>query len=135
MRSRLVLTLVVLLLSAGQSVLAQDRMLTLDDIYDPAKRVNFGGSPPAGLTWMNDGKSYLHARRDPETRARHLMRVNISTGDATPFYDAAKMEAAFVGLPGMSREAAQSLARRGSYQMNEDQTAALINHANDLFYY
>jgi dipeptidyl-peptidase-4 len=110
-------------------------MLTVDDIYDPAKHVNFGGSPPTGQTWLNDGKYYLQVKRNPETRAPQLMRVNAVTGDASPFYDAAKMEKAFAALPGLTQDDARQLANQGAYQMNPAKTAALINHANDLFYY
>jgi dipeptidyl-peptidase-4 len=57
------------------------------------------------------------------------------TGEATPFYDVAKMEAAFAALPGMSTEDARRIARRSTYQMNDARTATVINFANDLFYY
>ena len=125
----------LLSVSLSAAALAQDRMLTIDDIYDPDKKVDFSGSPPSGLRWLSGGTHYLQGKADSKTRVAQLLKVDYATGEAKPFHDAAKMEAAFVGLPGMSREAAESLARRGSYQMNEDQSAALINHANDLFYY
>jgi dipeptidyl-peptidase-4 len=125
----------LLSVSLSAAARAQDKMLTIDDIYDPEKKVDFSGSPPSGLRWLSGGTHYLQSKTDSKTRVAQLLKVDYATGEAKPFHDAAKMQAAFVGLPGMSREAAESLARRGSYQMNEDQTAALINHANDLFYY
>lgn len=129
------LTAMLLSVSLSATARAQDKMLTIDDIYDPEKKVDFSGSPPSGLRWLSGGTHYLQSKTDSKTRVAQLLKVDYATGEAKPFHDAAKMQAAFVGLPGMSREAAESLARRGSYQMNEDQTAALINHANDLFYY
>lgn len=114
---------------------AQDKLLSIDDIYDPEKKVDFAGSPPANLRWLKDGAGYLQTRRDSKARAAQLLKVAAATGEAAPFHDAAKMEAALVALAGMNAEAARSLANRGSYQMNDAQTAALINHANDLFYY
>jgi len=36
------------------SASAQDRLLTLDDLYDPEKRVNFSGNPPPGLIWLDE---------------------------------------------------------------------------------
>lgn len=111
------------------TVAAQDKLLTLDDIYDPVKRVNFNGSAPTGLRWLSDGRHYLHFT------AGQLQKVNAESGSATPFYDAARMERAFAAQAGMSREAAARLARQSSYLMNAQQSAALINHANDLFYY
>jgi dipeptidyl-peptidase-4 len=105
---------------------AQDKLLTLDDIYDPAKRVNFSGNPPTGLVWLDD-KHYLQGNR----------KVNALTGEATPFFDAAKMEAAFAKLPGVSADDAKQIVARigGRLHLSDDRTAVLINYANDLFYY
>ncbi len=114
-------------------VSAQQRMLTLDDLYDPAKRVNFG-ERPAGLSWLPDGKHYLQRKVDPQTRRTQSLKVNAATGEASPFFDVAKMAAAFARLPGFTSEDAQRLTA-GPMGMNEARTAVLINTANDLFYY
>ena len=116
-------------------VRAQDKLLTIDDIFDPVRRVNFGGSPPADIRWLRDGEHYLQARRDPATRANQLLRVNARTGKSEPFFNAERMEAALARLPGMGAGAARELSRRGSYQLNPAQTGVLLNHQNDLFYY
>ena len=70
----------ILFLTSSASV--QDKLLTLDDIYDPEKRVNFNGAPPYGLTWLDD-RHYLEGNR----------KVNAVTGEATPFFDVAKDDA------------------------------------------
>jgi dipeptidyl-peptidase-4 len=106
---------------------AQDKLLTIDDLYDPAKRVNFNGTPPVGLSWLDD-QHYLQ-RRDGQ-----WLKVEAQSGQTAPFYDVARMEAAFARLPGMSATEAKQIARR-PMEMNETRTAALINYANDLFYY
>src|SRR5262245_18375398 len=105
---------------------AQDKLLTLDDLYDPEKRVNFSGDPPAGLTWLDD-KYYLQGAR----------KVNAMTGEAAPFFDAATIEATFIRLPGISADdAKQIVTQTGVHpQLSNDRTAVLINYANDLFYY
>ncbi len=113
---------IFLLLSALPAV-AQDKLLTLDDLYDPAKRVNFNGSPPAGLSWIDD-QHYLQRGK----------KVNALTGQSEPYYDVAKMEAALAKLPAMNAEDAKRLAA-GGFKMNENRTAALINFANDLICY
>jgi len=127
----LFLTLVLV----APAAFAQDKLLTIDDIFDPVKRVNFNGSPPFGLTWLRDGAHYLQSKVDAQTRTAQLLRVNALTGESAPFFDAARMEAALAALPGFSVEDARRLSHRGSYQMNETRTAVLLNHANDLFYY
>jgi dipeptidyl-peptidase-4 len=64
-----------------------------------------------------------------------LQKVNARTGEATPFLDSAKMEAAFNALGGITDAEAKQLASRGTYMFNASETAVLINFANDLFYY
>jgi dipeptidyl-peptidase 4 len=114
---------------------AQDKQLTLDDIFDPspAKRVNFNGTPSVPR-WLKDGTHYLVASKDRNAFPR-LLKVNAITGESAPFYDGAKMEAAFAALSGISKEAAHRLANQTSYDMNPAETGVLINYANDLFYY
>lgn len=126
------ITPILILIFLCSAALAQEKLLTIDDIFDPVKKVDFGGSPPAGLRWLKDGTHYLQSR--PAGGARQLMKVNAMTGEATPFFDAAKMESA-LAQAGVSAEDAKRLAHRPSYLMNDAQTAALINHAKDLFYY
>lgn len=128
-------SLIFCLLFASSAARAQDKLLTLDDIFDPVKKVNFSGTAPTGLRWLKDGQSYLHFTANPETGGGQLMKVNALTGAATPFYDAGRMERAFAAVAGMSTEDARRLARQSSYLMNEQESAALINYANDLFYY
>ncbi|HVF48840.1 MAG TPA: S9 family peptidase [Pyrinomonadaceae bacterium] len=128
--SALLLSLLVLAADAR----AQDKLLTIDDIYDPARRVKFDGDPVTGLVWLKDGVHYLQSR-EGGAGGKQLMRVNAVTGNAAPFYDAAKMERALAALAGFKAEDARRLARESSYLLNAAQTAALINHANDLFYY
>jgi dipeptidyl-peptidase-4 len=127
------ISLTFALLSAA--ALAQDKSITIDDLFDPVKRVNFSGNPPAGLRWLNDGAHYLQAKSDPETGSWQLLKINAQTGNATPFYDAVKMEKAFDALAGMSASDAKEIARGRNYLLNEQENAALINTANDLFYY
>jgi dipeptidyl-peptidase 4 len=133
-RTQTALLFALTLILSAAPPLAQDKLLTLDDVYDPARRVNFTGSPALGLVWLADGKHYLQRRADPATGRTQLMKVDALTGQAAPFYDAAKMEAAFAKLPGFTAEVARQIAR-GPFEMNPQRTAALINHANDLFYY
>jgi dipeptidyl-peptidase 4 len=112
-----------LLLLFISSADAQERLLTLDDLYEPSKRVNFSGDPPSRMVWL-DGKHYLLEGQ----------KINALTGQSEAFYDRAKMEAALVKLPGMTADNAKGLAE-GKLEMNATRTAALINFANDLFYY
>jgi dipeptidyl-peptidase-4 len=114
--------------------LAQERLLTIDDIFDPAKRVDFAGNPPSPR-WLKDGEHYLLGNRGGGNGGSRLLRVDARTGQSQPFLDSAKMQAALAALPGMSPEDARRLSNQSSYQLNEAQTAILLNHAKDLFVY
>jgi dipeptidyl-peptidase-4 len=115
------------------AAVAQEKLLTIDDIYDPAKKVNFNGSPPLGLRWLKGGTHYLQVSRAGGTV--QLLKVNALTGESAPFFDAAKMEAALAKLPGLTAEDAKHMSHQDLYEMNAAQTAVLLNRANDLFYY
>src|ERR1043166_7144279 len=132
-QKRLFSLLALVLLCWPASARAQQRELTIDDIFDPARRINFSGSPPTNLVWTNDGDFYLQSKS--EAGATQLLKVNARTGKTAPLFDAAKMEAALARLPGVSAEEARRLAHRAFYQFNPAQTAVLINFGNDLFYY
>ncbi|HMG76887.1 MAG TPA: S9 family peptidase [Pyrinomonadaceae bacterium] len=133
MRKQIILAVGLLVLVLAPSLRAQDKPLTIDDIYDPVRRVNFSGTP-SNPRWLKDGVSYIVASKD-RTAFPRLLKVNAITGKSEPFYNAAKMEAAFDALSGISKETAKRLANQTTYQMNPDETGVLINQANDLFYY
>jgi len=112
---------------------AQNKLLTIDDIFDPVKRVNFSGTP-SNPRWLKDSEHYIVASKDRNAFPR-LLKVSAITGKSEPFYDAAKMQAAFASLPGVDKEDAHRLANQTFYDLNPSETGALINFANDLFYY
>src|SRR5262245_10311761 len=118
--------LFIVFLFLNSSTSTQEKLLTLDDIYDADKRVNFGAVPPARYPWLDDSH-YLQGAN----------KVNALNGEAAPFIDVKIMESAFVSLPGLSAEDAKQIAARASFrpQLSEDRKAILINYANDLFYY
>ncbi len=133
-RNRLLsFSLLLLLALLPGAALAQDKLLTIDDIYDPVKRVEFSGTP-VNPRWLKDGVHYLQTN-PPKPGAPRILKVNALTGTSEPFFDAAKMETAFAAVQGLSAADAKRLANQGVYQMNPAQTAFLLNHNDDLFYY
>jgi dipeptidyl-peptidase-4 len=132
-RRQILLGATLLVLVLVPSIRAQEKLLTIDDIFDPAKRVNFAGTP-ANPRWLKDGVHYIVANKD-RTASPRLLKVNAITGKSEPFYNSVKMEAAFDGLAGVGKDTAKRLANQTSYQMNPEETGVLINQANDLFYY
>ena len=131
---RIILLATVFLALATQSLKAQNKLLTIDDIFDPVKKVNFNGTTPT-VRWLKDGNHYLLTNEASQRDVPRVQKVNAATGEAVPFFDVAKMQAAFAALPGVTAEQARQLANRGNYDLNPAETAALINWSNDLFYY
>src|ERR1051325_2767092 len=134
MKNKLFLLATLFLALVAQSLKAQNKQLTIDDIFDPVKKVNFNGSTPT-IRWVKDGKHFLLTNENSRRDVPRLQKVDAAPGDAVPFFDAAKMQAAFAALPGVSAENARQLANRGTYDLNPAETAVLINWSNDLFYY
>ena len=59
-RQTLYAAVLALFLFLVTPALAQEKLLTLDELYDPApaKRVDFSGTPPSPR-WLRDGEHYL----------------------------------------------------------------------------
>jgi dipeptidyl-peptidase 4 len=135
MRNKLVSLLFVLLFCCcAAAARAQDRLLTIDDIYDPEKKVkDLGTATLPTLDWLRDGEHYTVSKRNEGVA--QLVRVNARTGKSEPFLDAARLEAALARLPGMSRESARELSRSDSYTINPSENGVLLNHGTDLFFY
>jgi dipeptidyl-peptidase-4 len=129
------------LLAVAGSVRAQDRLLSIDAIYDPDERVDFSGSPPTDVSWIDDAR-YLWMKRDLQGRTgesarsvpREWMVVDAVTGRSAPLFDTARMVQALAALPGVTREEA-SRAARGDLTLNATKTAAIFTIADDLYFY
>lgn len=126
-------TLALVMFSAVTAT-AQQKTLTIDDIFDPQKRINFSGTVPA-IRWLKDGTHYLQTNDPSRREVARIQKVNAVSGEAKAFFDAARMQAAFAAVPGISDQDARQLANRASYDLSPSETAALINFANDLFLY
>lgn len=134
MRTKRLGLIILTLLFCHGAALAQEKTLTVEEIFHPAKKVNFSGTPPADVEWLADGEHYLQGRKGDGVMTT-LMKVNARTGEAVPFFDAAKMEAALLKIQGVSAEQARDLAHQSSYQLNPAQTAVILTVGDDLFYY
>lgn len=103
------------------------RPLTFESIYGPG-RVEFTGHVAGGMRWRPDGRHYLDRRDDV------LQDVDPLTGDATPAYDHAALQAALAAHPDVGEAAAQRLARHPTL-LSDDLDVAVVEHADRLFAY
>jgi dipeptidyl-peptidase-4 len=125
--------LILLLLLAPVPAAAQQRDLTIADIFDPEKHADFG-QPVTGLSWIDDAH-YHWPRTDPRTRLTDHLRVEALTGAAEPLFDAGALQSGLRREAGLSEEEARRLAHQSTYVMNGRRTALLVVAADDLFLY
>ena len=111
------------------NVPAQERLVTLDDIFSPemSRRVPFGGGPTR-LTWAPDGRSFK------QMQGGRLVRVNAITGEAEPYFDSARFASAS-SLPPDLIEPWRKAFSFDHIAVQQGETAILLNHANDLWHY
>ncbi len=101
--------------------------ITEDVLYGP-DRVDFDGSYATGMTWLGDGRHFLH-RRDGI-----LQRVDALTDEATPFYDVAALEQKLIDEAELDADQAQRLARQGG-EFSRDRSAMLLSARGRRFVY
>ena len=67
LRRRFWLSAALVVLAPAFAV-AQQRMLTIDDIYDPSMRVNFSGSSMGELVWIDGAQDRKSTRLNSSHR-------------------------------------------------------------------
>ena len=124
-----ILYLFIAVLSFVSLGAAQDKLLTIDEIFgtDPKVRVNFSGNPTR-LTWANDGRSFK------QVRDGQLMRIDALTNQGAAFFDSKKLAAALEAAR-VKAEDATKLANSPSLFFDKSERAILINNENDLWFY
>ncbi len=124
--------LLVAILAFATVATAQNKLLTIDSIYgtQPGQRVAFSGQLMP-LEWNGDGSLRQIKFGDSGVE---MFRFNAVTGEAVPFYDKSKFEAAIVPL-GIAREVANQIVNQTDYTYNSEENAVVFENSGDLFYY
>jgi dipeptidyl-peptidase-4 len=107
-------------------------MLTIDDIYDPATRVNFSGTSTGDISWI-DGARYVTAR--PAGGGTAWIAVDVATGSERSLFDADRMSEMVARLPGVSENDARRVARSRNLTFDANYRAALFTIDSDLYAY
>jgi dipeptidyl-peptidase-4 len=106
---------------------AHKKQLTIDALYGEGdKRVDFNGSVPNGLVWLDDDH-YLWPKSDPKTKKSEWLRVEAATGKTEPFADPKKAEAALAEIPGVKKDEAAKLAFSDASMLSKDHTKILLS--------
>src|SRR5512138_1170147 len=119
---------------ASVPLAAQQKLLTLDDIYGPTSRVNFSGAPAPAVTWIDDGH-YTWARPSGEGRGGvDWVNVVASTGGAAPLFDAPDAEESLTKVAGIGADEARRLVHSRELSFNRTYTAATFTLRDDLYF-
>lgn len=121
-------------LAAPSLAAAQARPLTIDDLYDPDRRIDFSGKAPAGFTWISD-THYLWPKPAETGTGVEWLKVTAATGATEPLFDAEKMRKAFAALPGLRADDVATLPAQRRLEMNADRSAIVASIGDDLYYY
>ena len=112
---------------------AQRKLLTIDDVYDPQKRIDVSVTPASDFVWV-DETHYMWPRKAANDSVDWTLADAVS-GTTTPLFDAAKMEAAVGKLPGVGADDARRVAHSRSLTFNDQQSAAMFTIGGDLYAY
>lgn len=110
---------------------AEKQNLTIDDIYNPQKKIAFSGAPTSGLRWSSDGTSFVKPRR--AASGLQFVRVNAKTGEETVFFDSVDAATALTKI-GLPPEEAKSVAQNVQAQ-SAASDSFLLGSDEDLFVY
>src|SRR5690606_39109504 len=123
-------TLIFAVFSFVSVTTAQEKLLTLEEIYSPdrTKRVNFSGSPTR-FGWATEGTAFK------QVRDNKLLRVDAITGEAVSYLDTARFAQALTSGLRLEAAVAARMANNPGLQFNRGETAILVNHENDLWVY
>ena len=111
---------------------SQKKQLSIDDLYDPERKLDFQGQPALPSAWL-DEEHYLVAHKDAKGSRATWMRVEAQSGREEPFGDAARARQAIVRLAGVKEEEAARLAEQDPARMSADHAALLCTIRKDLY--
>jgi len=108
---------------------AQDKLLSIDDIFDPVNRIPFSGRPLQVRGWTKDGKAYKVFQNG------QLVRVDAVSGQTSPVYDAKKMVSVLSQSQGFTLDEANAIGQSSFQQFDPSENLILVNHNKDLWIY
>src|SRR5262245_24156710 len=89
---------IAVLVLLPQTMVAQNKQLTIDELYDPAKKLDFGKAPSSrdeNYSWVNNAE---FVRKDDDGR---YYRVQATSGTESLLFDPAQLEQVLAQIPGV----------------------------------
>ena len=128
--------LACLLLASHAS--AQQRLLTVDEIYGDAGWARFNGSTASTMSWVPPNGPWLSDTHylwpAIDTSAGPWLRVDAVTGASEPLFTTTQLESALVKAGALENEAARA-ARQRPTNFSARRDALLMTVAGDIYHY
>src|SRR6202521_1999183 len=119
----------------AQAAHAQQKSLTLDDIFGQGGSARFSGKSTASLGFIDDPwideAHYLW----PSDDGSQWLRVDALSGKSEPLFDPEKLARALSQVPGVVSDDAKLASRRRPTNFNARHDGFLLTIADDLYYY
>lgn len=134
MRSAALVALLACVPAAAQDAqtAGASRPLSLDVLYDPATKLDFAGTAPRGLTWLDEGR-LLWPKTDPTSKLTEHFVIDADTGATRPLFEPAALEGALARVAGVTADKARSLAREKTYALDKDARSLVLEAGGDLY--
>ena len=121
---------IIMLLMVFSTANGQNRILTLDDIYGPENKIEFGGENVPDLKWNASG-DYLIKSADYEKGL--FAKLDPATGSETNLVDKALLLESFTALPGFNDQDAEEALRKASFIISPGENRMMVQCSGDLF--
>ena len=108
--------------------------LSIDVLYDPDKKIDFGGKPTTNLVWIDD-EHFLWPKSDRKTKTNDWKLVEADSGKAEAFAPAEKLQAALAAVPEIGAEKAKRLAFSDAGGWAGDPKALQFTVEKDVYVY
>ncbi|MBV8516363.1 MAG: DPP IV N-terminal domain-containing protein [Acidobacteria bacterium] len=124
---------VLLLLLLALPLAAQRKVLDLDAIYDPAKRVYYSGAIQSGFDWIDD-TTFVWPQTDELGELISWRVFNATTGKSRPLFDSAQLQSALEAA-GLDADDAREAASSDELTFDAKKSAIVLDVADDLYLY
>ena len=110
------------------------RELTIENIFDPKRRVAFSGAPQGGFVWLDD-KTFTWPHTNEKGDITEQVVIDTDTGKKRTLFDAAKLQAAARKTAGVTEDEAKHLSQQRNWNFSPNKKSIILTVGDDLYSY
>lgn len=135
MTRKLIVPLLATLVAAAALAQTAKRQLTIEDIYDRAKRIPAAAVAPGGFTWADETHFFRPRTSVRETETSGFVLIDATTGAETALFNPDELQAQVSKIEGISADDAKKIARPRSLTIDWGSRGVLLSIRGDLYIY